>query len=456
MGRRRLVPVTRAVPNPVELRPGDATLTSGEFYDTYTFQGTAGDQVVVDLRSEELDPYLMLIAPSDERESNDDFEGSARRSVISSTLAETGEYRVIATSYAPEEVGSYVLTIDHGASTDGVRNERGALEDGDETINSGEYADVYRIQGSPGQQLRASVSSSDFDTYLMVVGPDSDRKENDDLENRPGESEVEMTLAESGEYRVVVTSYQPGETGSYELTIDQRASGRTAQRGRDVSELQDGTPVAGALEETDTQLDGGEYRDMYVFEGTAGERVSVAMQSQSFDTYVGLITPSGDQIDNDDWEGSTSESRVDYVLPETGRYRVMATSYQADEVGPYRVVFERDAGAAVASTGMGEGPANVYGVFVGVSDYGGRANDLAFTAEDAERVSTALPNQRCDARGECHRPDGLRRDASQRGACCSRGRIARRPRRHVRVLLFGPRRAGAPTRSSGDRPGCVG
>ncbi len=373
------------------LRAGDSTLETGEFYDTYRFQGTAGEEVVIDLRSSEVDPYLILRSPDQETEQNDDFEGSAQRSVIARTLDQDGEYTVFVTTYAPEETGAYSLSISQGAGDAGVRNETGSLADGDGTLSSGEYADIYRIQGTPGQELRATLSSSDFDTYLMVIGPGEERKENDDLEGRPGESEVQMTLAESGEYRVVVTSYEPAESGNYALTIDQRATVRTVQQGRDVTELSIGSRVSGALSEGDTKLANGEYRDMFVFEGTAGESVSVAMRSQSFDTYVGLITPSGEQLDNDDWEGSQRESRVDYVLDQTGRYRVMATSYQPDESGAYEIELTRGPSASpTVSANSGLGPANVYGVFVGVSDYGGRANDLAFTADDAVSVSNAL------------------------------------------------------------------
>jgi len=374
-----------------ELRSGDTTLDTGEFYDLFRFQGSAGQEVVIDLTSDQVDPYLILRAPDAETEQNDDFEGSARRSVIATTLDQDGEYVIYVTTYAADESGTYSLTITQGGADVGVRTERGALADGDGTLSSGEYADTYRIQGLPGQELVATVSSTDFDTYIMVLGPSEDRQENDDLAGRPGESEVEMTLAESGEYRVVVTSYEPKETGSYALTIDQRATVRTVQQNRDVTELTIGSRVAGALAEGDTKLAGGEFRDMFVFEGSAGDNVSVLMRSQSFDTYVGIITPSGEQLDNDDWEGDQRTSRVDHALTETGRYRVMATSYQADESGAYDIEVTRGGASTVAVASTTDlGPTNVYGVFVGISDYGGRANDLQFTADDAVRVSDAL------------------------------------------------------------------
>jgi hypothetical protein len=372
------------------LRDGDTTLDSGEFFDSYPLQGSAGQEVVIDLRSDDVDPYLILIAPNEETEQNDDFEGSAQRSVIATTLDQDGEYTVVVTTYAPEESGAYTLNISQGGGDAGVRSETGALASGDETIDSGEFADVFRIQGTPGQELVATVSSTDFDTYLMVVGPGDDRSENDDLEGRPGVSEVQMTLGEAGEYRVVVTSYEAGETGSYALTIDQQATVRTVQQGRDVTELTVGSRSSGSLAEGDTKLSSGEFRDMFVFEGVAGQSVSVAMRSQGFDSYVGIITPAGEQIDNDDWEGDQTTSRVDHILAETGRYRVMATSYQAGESGSYEIEVTPGASGAATVATSALGPAQVYGVFVGVSDYGGRANDLAFTADDAVSVSNAL------------------------------------------------------------------
>ncbi|MEZ4421844.1 MAG: caspase family protein [Gemmatimonadota bacterium] len=373
------------------LEAGDETLQSGEYVDTYAVEAQAGERLVVDLRSSELDPYLMLIPPSGETVQNDDFEGDARRSVIAQDLTVSGTYRVAVTSYQPGETGAYTLRIEQGGdrADTGPRVERGTLAEGDETLQSGEYADVYRFQGSPGQTLKATVTSSAFDTYLIVRGPSADRQENDDLEGRPGESEVEMTLTESGEYRVIVTSYAVGETGAYALTVAQDVPTAVAQRRRDVEELRLGGSVSGTLEQGDVQLDGGEYRDLYVFEGQAGDAVQVRLTSEAFDTYVGVITPSGENVDNDDWDGSTRESRVELVLPESGRYRVFATSYQAGEAGPYSLSLQRGAPTAVAAATDGA-PRRVLGVFVGISDYGGRANDLAYTAQDAHTVAGAL------------------------------------------------------------------
>ncbi len=46
------------------LEAGDSTLVSGEYEDVYSFEATNGGDVVIDVRSEAFDTYLMLRTPS--------------------------------------------------------------------------------------------------------------------------------------------------------------------------------------------------------------------------------------------------------------------------------------------------------------------------------------------------------------------------------------------------------
>lgn len=99
-----------------ELAQSDQQLNSGEFIDSYNFQGNAGQRVVIDMRSSALDPYLILIAPSGAQEDNDDVTPSDHNARIETTLSETGNYRIGATSYQPGERGAYVVTLQQGAA----------------------------------------------------------------------------------------------------------------------------------------------------------------------------------------------------------------------------------------------------------------------------------------------------------------------------------------------------
>jgi hypothetical protein len=344
------------------LASGDRELTSGEYYDAFELSGRAGENVVIDLRSAEFDPYLILIAPSDEQFENDDYEGDAQRSQLAMELPEDGEYRVVVTSYKPGEVGAYDVRIDRtgAAGTPGARVEQGTLAAGDDSLRSGEYADPYQFEGRPGQHVRLDVSSSEFDTYLMLIDPNGEHTENDDAEGMPGHSVIEADLTEVGTYGVVVTSYEPGETGAYELTMDFGAARPTATRQRDVAAIALGERTTGRLEPGDRQLGTGEYGDVYVFEGSAGQGISIEMASSEFDTYLQLTTPDGEQIDNDDY-GGRSDSRIDLTLRESGRHRILSTSYRAGEAGTYELALSAAAAPEVPVVAAEAGSAFSWG-----------------------------------------------------------------------------------------------
>lgn len=58
-----------------------------------------------------------------------------------------------------------------------------------------------------------------------------------------------------------------------------------------------------------------------------------------FDGYLYLIHPDGD-TDYDDDHGSTSRSRINIEIPETGVYTILATSYYDDSTGGYELTLE--------------------------------------------------------------------------------------------------------------------
>jgi hypothetical protein len=97
-----------------ELTNQDAQLYGGEYADAYTFRGQAGQQVSISMESSAIDTYLILTAPSGDTEDNDDAHPNTLNSMIQTTLPETGEYTITCTTYAPEELGPYILTFTGG------------------------------------------------------------------------------------------------------------------------------------------------------------------------------------------------------------------------------------------------------------------------------------------------------------------------------------------------------
>jgi hypothetical protein len=85
------------------------TLDNGEYYNVHTFEGTEGQEVVIEMVSEAFDTYLVVFDPEGNRVAeNDDGDGS--NALVRLTLPATGTYTVWATSYGAGEVGSYRLS----------------------------------------------------------------------------------------------------------------------------------------------------------------------------------------------------------------------------------------------------------------------------------------------------------------------------------------------------------
>lgn len=410
-----LGPVTQG-----SLAQGDPTLDSGEFQDTYQVRGRAGQQLVVRMRSTAFDPYLMIRGPGNFSEDNDDAPGGGVDSELNVRLPADGTYQIVATSFRPGERGAYVVEL--GDRAQPMRGEapvpapargtaalqagsqvRGELARGDGARESGQLADSYILRGRRGEQLELRMSSTVIDPYLEITGPGGFSAFNDDdVEQGTTDSRLIVSLPADGEYRVTASSYEQDETGAYQLAV---AATETVDPEEGVSSagaegLSAGREQRGELAQGDETLRSGEFVDRFRFRGRAGQRLRLEARSSTIDTYLILVSPTGEQEDNDDASQTDTNARLETELVEDGEYTVLVTSYRAGESGEYRLNLAdagsapgprprapgEDGGRAQAPGGTGR----VFAVLVGVSDYGGAANNLNYTDEDATKLRDTL------------------------------------------------------------------
>ncbi len=208
----------------------------------------------------------------------------------------------------------------------------GALEVGDEQLETNEYADTYSISLKKGQEVSFYMTSHQIKTYLFVVGPDGKQYDIGDYSEDDAAlgSSVELTLAiaKSGKYEITATSLNEGEVGSYSVGV-------TIAKGVYNSFSK------GSLAVGDKQFDDDSYYDVTEFNFKEGERVVIAVSSANsddggFDTYLIVKTPDGQSLENDDYpEGNSALSRVEFIALKTGTYVVKISSYDAEETGDY-------------------------------------------------------------------------------------------------------------------------
>src|SRR5690606_28566547 len=104
--------LTHASAGASSLGPGDSQLASGEYFDRITFQGNAGDVVLIEITSSAFDPYLIVLDQADNvLFQEDDSEGFGLNVRVEYRLPATGSYTVVVTSASPGEAGGHSLGL---------------------------------------------------------------------------------------------------------------------------------------------------------------------------------------------------------------------------------------------------------------------------------------------------------------------------------------------------------
>jgi serine protease Do len=99
------------------LTEGDRTLENGSFTNLYRFPGRAGQQLVIEMTSQKINPLLSLYQVIESSEGtqfkeiakNDDRGAGDFNAQIMTTLPENGIYLIVATSAERGEIGNYSL-----------------------------------------------------------------------------------------------------------------------------------------------------------------------------------------------------------------------------------------------------------------------------------------------------------------------------------------------------------
>jgi hypothetical protein len=337
------------------LEPGDAVSDDGHLEDRWLLEARPGQRLLVQLRSEDFDSYLEVRGARGELVASDDDALEGLHAEVSVRVAEGGRYTVIATSVGQNPAtGAYRLSVleDRGEyANPGVRVRlepgraaEGRLESGDRRGRRG-FEDEWTFRGRAGQLARIDVMSEQFDTYALLRLAGMPLDSNDDG-GEGTNSRLVHVLPSDGEYTLIVTPYSSSRgTGRYRVTLEFSEAPPAAGRG---GRLEPGRRVGGRLESGDERREEGGYRDVWTFEGRAGQDVLIEMRSAEFDTYLELLDPQGGLVTENDDGGEGTDSFISVRLSASGRYRVVARSYgEGDRTGFYDLLLTLGAGVGV-------------------------------------------------------------------------------------------------------------
>ena len=183
----------------------------------------------------------------------------------------------------------------------------------------------YTFEGGSGATVSITMTSSDFDAYLVLLDANEEViAEDDDSAGRLNPT-LTVSLPDNGTYTIIATSLRAyrseGEfaaTGDYILTL---ISGGNVvpPTTTDDNEIAYGDTIQGVLGETPVD---------FTFSASAGDVINVYLTSDDFDTYISILDSNEDElIRNDDLAIDTNSGIEGFTIPSTGSYVLRVNSF---------------------------------------------------------------------------------------------------------------------------------
>ena len=294
---------------------------------TWDFVGVAGEtiDIVVSPSAEDLDVVVDVTDADGNSILPDGAVDNAfgTEEILDIEIAETGTFFVVVSGFDSSDVGAFQLDFNEaGAGTsaggdggsDSTPVGAGALGYEDTitgAVTSENPSPSYTFSGSAGDIINVVVDpDGDLDVVIDIIDSSGNSLLLAGSDNSFGSEITMMELPSDGEYSVVVSSFDDGVVGDFELSL--------------------GGPD-GAVIFADNALEEDTEEHAFPFNAIEGEIVNI------------LVVPEGDfdaviQLFNDDTDEelfkidrSFDSEALGYIIPEDGNYYFLVTGFVADE-----------------------------------------------------------------------------------------------------------------------------
>ncbi|MCD4656104.1 MAG: caspase family protein [Planctomycetes bacterium] len=301
----------------------------GKYIKWYQFSVNKGEAITVHCNSAQFDTFLLLVTPDKIHYENDDVDAGNKNSRVSVMINKTGECVLGVSSYRLENTGSFVVKYSRGElefPSLEVGKQEGKLSTRDLLSKEGRLADFYVFNGKKGYSVQFLMQSKVIDSFIKVISPSGLEFQNDDasLTNK-GDSELGLKLTEDGKYTVIASTSKNEQKGKYSLVFK--------MTGYEIGELSE-KPTKGTLNKDSLLLKSGAFVNWYTLMGMNNRWAKLTLKSPDFDTYLVMITPDGERIENNNASPGTFDAEIRHKFTE-GVYLVGVTSFNRGEVGEY-------------------------------------------------------------------------------------------------------------------------
>jgi hypothetical protein len=353
----------------------------------------------VDLESNDFDAYLLLTkGRGDKLVENDDGGGGCHARIVYTPQDDHPLRIVVNTASRPRrQTGRFTLRVTEGESPTETKGNcrftspaaeatvaqarpvstgggsqtssgtvtirmgetvNGALTSADSIFPDTTYFKVYWFSPPPGREVTIDLASDEFDPMIIIGGGDlSAPIVNDD--GGPGcNSRVVRAFPSRGPYRIRVnTTTEPHlQTGRYTLSltegskpVQERGNSdcqppNSSSRGANTSSsdaspsISVGQSRQGRLTRDDVLLNNDStYAQEWSIQGSAGQTVTIDLESDAFDSYLFLRGPgvSGGRDFQDDDSGGSCHARLTATFPQNGEYNIVVNTADKYATGAF-------------------------------------------------------------------------------------------------------------------------
>ncbi|NDJ74774.1 MAG: hypothetical protein GYB65_00830 [Chloroflexi bacterium] len=252
-----------------------------------------------------------------------------------------------------KKLGVILLVVVVLSMTTGVQAQDNLLAYG-ESVNGilDNNTAAYTFDGTEGDVVTISLESDEFDAYLVLADTEGTELTSDD----DGGADVNARIAgfplpATGTYTITVQGWGGADSGAYTLSLDLVTL--------ETITIDSSTPG---------NLTGGTY-SFYSFSAVAGDMVDITLDSDSFDPYLALNGPDGEELVANDDGGDGFNARITaFTLPVDGTYTIVVSDYWEEDGGSYVLGLNTtvpippviDAPIAIGETATGTLQANVH------------------------------------------------------------------------------------------------
>ncbi len=276
----------------------------------------------IEMRADEFDAYLELRGPNGYYREDDDSAGNLNARIAD--FLEPGDYTVTARSAFGNGSGLFTLVAEpRELPGEGELRNDGAIQPG-ESLNgwfSGQPLS-YELEIEEAGMYQIEMNSSDVDAYLVLEGDSGYYREDDDSAGNL-DARIADFLA-PGNYQITARTAYGTDSGLFTLSVASR-------------ELPEDVELRNEGELTPDETINGWYSGeplTYQLTLTESSRVTLAMNSTDFDTYLELYGEGVSYSDDDGGQG-TNALLEQALLP--GTYTVSARGFSASGSGMFEL-----------------------------------------------------------------------------------------------------------------------